>query len=309
MPFPALLLTAGLGTRLDPLTRVRAKPAVPLAGEPLARRIVQWLVHSGVTAITCNLHHLPHTLTAVLGDGADLGARIRYSWEQPALLGSAGGPRQALDIIGAEQFFLVNGDTLTDAPLDQIADAHARSGALVTMALTPNLAPSRYGGVLLDDGGCVVGFARRGPAAAGSFHFIGVQLAAADVFRPIPQGTVASTVGGIYDRLILNRPGSVRGIVVKASFLDVGTVNDYLRTSEALATGRLDRGARVHCAPSAQVMRTIVWDDVAIGEHALLDACIVTDGVVVPDGAAFTSAVLLNDDQGQLQAIPFSADR
>ena len=67
--------------------------------------------------MTLNLHHLPETVARVVGDGSDLGASVRYSWEQPAVLGSAGGPRQALDIIGADSFFVINGDTLTDLDL------------------------------------------------------------------------------------------------------------------------------------------------------------------------------------------------
>ena len=87
----ALLLTAGLGTRLRPLTYARAKPAVPVNGEPLVRRILKWLTGHGIRDVVLNLHHRPETIAAVTGDGADLGIRIRYSWEQP-VLGSAGGP-------------------------------------------------------------------------------------------------------------------------------------------------------------------------------------------------------------------------
>src|SRR5206468_1994480 len=76
----AIVLTAGLGTRLQPLTGVRAKPAIPVAGEPMIRRIVRWLASEGVTDLVLNLHHLPETLTSVVGDGADLGVRARYSW-------------------------------------------------------------------------------------------------------------------------------------------------------------------------------------------------------------------------------------
>ena len=72
---PALLLTAGLGTRLRPLSSVRAKPAVPVAGEPLVRRILGWLSSQGVRDVVLNLHHLPETICAVVGDGADLGVR------------------------------------------------------------------------------------------------------------------------------------------------------------------------------------------------------------------------------------------
>ena len=110
----AMILTAGLGTRLRPLTDVRAKPAIPVAGEPMVRRIARWLAAGGVTDIVLNLHHLPETIAAVVGDGSDLSVRVRYSWEQPVLLGAAGGPRHALAIVGADTFLLINGDTLTD---------------------------------------------------------------------------------------------------------------------------------------------------------------------------------------------------
>jgi NDP-sugar pyrophosphorylase family protein len=94
----ALVLTAGLGTRLQPLTYLRAKAAVPVNGETLARRAVRWLVSQGITDLVLNLHHHPESITASVGDGSDLGARVRYSWEQP-VLGSAGGPRHALPLL------------------------------------------------------------------------------------------------------------------------------------------------------------------------------------------------------------------
>ena len=293
---PALVLAAGLGVRLRPLTYVRAKPAIPVAGQPLVRRIVGWLAAHGVTDLVINLHHLPHTLTAVVGDGSDLGVHVRYSWESPQVLGSAGGPRQALPLLGAEQFLLVNGDTLTDVDLGRLAVAHASSGALVTLALAPGHDPQRYGGARLDDRGHVVGFAPRG-AAAGSFHFLGVQIASADAFRSVPADTPVNSIGGVYDRLIASRPGAICGLVVDAHFSDVGTVSDYWTTSEAMArTERLGdtvSGSRVYLDRSARVTRSILWDDVSVGTGAMLDECIVTDGVRVPPGSHYRRAVIV----------------
>src|SRR4051812_30294001 len=179
----------------------------------MIRRIIRWLVSQRVTDLVLNLHHRPETLTAIVGDGADLGARVRYSWEQPRVLGSAGGPRLALPLLAAETFFIVNGDTLTDVDLAGIASAHADSGARVTLALVPNEEFDRYGGVLLDDERRVTGFVRRGPAARGSYHFIGVQVAHASVFAPLVVGEPASSIGAVYDTLMAARPGSVRGVV------------------------------------------------------------------------------------------------
>lgn len=295
LPRHALLLTAGLGTRLRPLTLVRTKAAVPVAGVPLARRIAASLVACGVTDLVVNLHHLPETLTAVLGDGSDLGARIRYSWEQPVVLGSAGGPRQALPLVGAERFLIVNGDVLTDVDLPALADAHDSAGALVTLALVPNREPLRYGGVRLDEKRRVTGFVARGPAAAGSFHFVGPQLVEADAFRAVPAGQVMNSIGGLYNELMSARPGSIRGYVSNASYWDIGTVADYWSTWWAFADQQ-----------SGASGRSILWNDVQVAPGAVLDECIVTDRVRVPPGAQYRRMILVNNESGSLEAVPFS---
>jgi NDP-sugar pyrophosphorylase family protein len=305
----AIVLAAGLGTRLRPLTSVRAKPAIPVAGEPLIRRIVRQLARDGVQHLVVNLHHLPATLTAVLGDGSDLGARVRYSWEQPLVLGSAGGPRQALPIVGARTFFIVNGDTLANVDLGRLASAHAASGALVTMALMPNREPLRYGGVLLDDSCRVTGFVGRGSQASGSFHFVGVQVASADAFQPLPAGVPVNSVGQAYDRLLTTRPGCIRGVVADTTFRDIGTVADYLETSRAIEIAEdahpTSRPSAVD--PSARVVRSILWDEVEIGAGADLEHCIVTDRVRVPPGSRYREAILLAGPGRAPVAVPLEA--
>jgi NDP-sugar pyrophosphorylase family protein len=238
----ALVLAAGLGTRLRPLTDVCAKPAIPVAGEPLIRRIVRWLARQGVRDLVVNLHYLPQTVTAVLGDGSDLSVQVRYSWEQPQVLGSAGGPRLALDIIGDETFLIVNGDTLTDLSIRGLVDAHHRSDALVTLALVRNEAPDTYGGVTLADDGRVTGFVPRGPLANNSFHFIGVQIVHSDAFGQVTKGERAQSIGGIYDALIAARPGAIRGYVSGAEFWDIGTPEDLARTSAAIGAREAGQG-------------------------------------------------------------------
>lgn len=288
---PALLLTAGLGTRLRPLSAVRAKPAVPVAGEALARRILRWLAASGVEDVVLNLHHRPETVCAAVGDGSDLHLRVRYSWEDP-ILGSAGGPRRALPLLASERFFIVNGDTLTDVGLGHMAREHERSGALATLAVVPNRAPARYGGILVARDGAVTGFVGRGSETP-SWHFIGVQVAEAAAFASLPDNQPAEAFKNLYPELIRQRPGSIRALSTEASFMDIGTPADYLATALALARevghatppGAPLFGRRANIAPSARIVRTILWDDVEVGEGASLDECIVTDGVRVPPGA------------------------
>jgi mannose-1-phosphate guanylyltransferase len=311
----ALVLAAGLGTRLQPLTHARAKAAAPIDGEPLARRAIRWLVGHGVRDLVLNLHHKPESIAAAVGDGSDLGARVRYSWESP-VLGSAGGPRHALPLLLDSQpadaphhsrdaakaertFVLVNGDTLTDVDLPAMLAQHRASGARVTMALIPNPRPDKYGGVLLDAGHAVTGFTRRGSTET-NFHFIGPQVVEADVFESLPDGVPAESVNGVYPRLMAQRPGAVMGYVSAATFRDIGTPADLLQTSLDLAAadGRPDapwwgRNARVD--PSARIARSVLWDDVTIGADVTLTECIVADGVTIPDHASYTRCAIVRD--------------
>jgi mannose-1-phosphate guanylyltransferase len=253
---------------------------------PLIERVLRHLVSCGVRDAVINLHHLPESITGLVGDGRPWGVRIRYSWEQP-VLGSAGGPRHALPLLQSDPFLMVNADTLTDLDVDQFVAAHAAGGALVTLAVVPNPAPQRYGGVLVDGAGRVSGFTRAGDSRP-SFHFIGVQVASKVVFTSLPDGVPAESVSGIYLRLIERDPGAVRAEAVEASFHDIGTAGEYLATNFALAraeglpTVPAGRGARID--PGARLVRTIVWDDVRIGDGCTLTDCIVADRVTVPPG-------------------------
>jgi NDP-sugar pyrophosphorylase family protein len=286
MSLPALVLTAGLGTRMRPLSDVRAKPAMPVADEPLVCRILQRLASGGVARAVLNLHHLPHTITAAVGDGAFLGLQVRYSWENP-VLGSAGGPRRALPLLDADRFLIVNGDTLTDVDLSSVAREHERSSALVTLSVIPNPAPERYGGVVVDEAGCVTAFVPRGTPGP-SWHFVGVQVVEAAAFAGVSPDHPSESIAALYPALMRERPGSVRAFRTEAAFFDIGTPEDYLATSLAVAASErgehrlLGRGCRV--SPTARLSRTILWDHVTVGDDAVLTDCVVADGASVPDG-------------------------
>jgi len=296
---PALVLTAGLATRLRPLSLVRAKAALPVGGEPLVRRILRRLREGGVTRAVLNLHHLPHTLTSVVGDGSDLGLQVRYSWESP-VLGSAGGPRRALPLLGGSEstFLIVNGDTLTDVDINEVVAAHRRTGAMVTMAVIPNTEPEKYGGIVAGPDGVVTGVVARS-ASASSYHFVGVQVAEAEVFAGVPENTPYESVSALYPSLIGSHAGAVRVHVCDAEFLDIGTPDDYLRTCSLVGRreGTFGRtGARTRIHPAARVEDSVLWDDVEVGAGALLRQCIVTDGARVPEDTSWVGVILRRAD-------------
>jgi NDP-sugar pyrophosphorylase family protein len=296
----ALLLTAGLGTRLRPLTYARAKAAVPINGDALVRRVIRTLAASGIRDLVLNLHHQPASIAAIVGDGGDLGVSVRYSWEQP-VLGSAGGPRHALALVtdsDDEDFLIVNGDTLTDVDVWSLLARHRESGALVTMALIPNPRPEHYGGVTVDADGWITGFTRAAlpPSAdSASVHFIGVQVACARAFTALEDGIPAESVNALYPALIARNPRSIAAYVSRASFLDIGTPRDCLETSLALAEVEGARliGCRCEIGDAAVLVRCTVWDDVTVGGGARLYECVVADGVQIPAGAHFERCAIV----------------
>lgn len=291
---PCLLMAAGLGSRLDPLTRLRAKAAVPLAGRALIERVIDGLAEQGVSDVVINLHHRPETITALVGDGASRGVRVKYSWEA-RVLGSAGGPRHALGLLERDVFLIVNGDTLTDVPLEPLLAAHRRTNAAVTLAVIPNPSPRHYNGLEVTEG-WVTGARPRGTEAEGTWHFIGIQVVNASVFAALADNEPAETVHGVYRAIMGHGAGHIRAEPVDTPFLDVGTPHDYLRAALGVARGE-GRAVAIDAAPgavapSARLTDTVVWPGASVGEEAVLSQCIVAD-VDVPDGWHVSASILV----------------
>jgi NDP-sugar pyrophosphorylase family protein len=158
----------------------------------------------------------------------------------------------------------------------------------------------------------VTGFVRKGYTSSPSsreapvYHYVGVQFASAEAFRHLSDGEPVNSIGRVYDAWMAERPGAIRGFVSDASFADVGTASDYVRTSLECAAAesggvlRVGRGSVID--PRAHLTRTIVWDDVMIDAGCVLDDCIVTDHVRVPAGSVFRRQILINNGAGRLAA-------
>lgn len=291
--WPALVLTAGLATRLRPLSNIRAKAAMPVAGTPIITRILRWLRQAGIRHAVLNLHHKPETITAIVGDGSQLGLQVRYSWERE-VLGSAGGPRRALPLLDAERFFIINGDTLTDCDLQAVARTHLARRAGVTMAVVDGDV-ERYGGVIVDDDGRVRGFGKP-TGSARAEHFIGVQVANADVFQALSDGVRSETVKTLYPQLIASNPEAITTFHSNAEFLDVGSARDYLETVATIAAreGRpFDVGHDCRIAPDASIVRSVLWDRVTVGRGARVINSVVADDVTIEAGALVENQVLV----------------
>src|ERR1051325_3392906 len=124
----AMILAAGYGTRLWPLTIDRAKPAIPFMGRPLIGYVAEYLARHGFDDIVVNLHHRPESVRAALGDGSDFGVRFHYV-EEPVILGTSGAVENARHLLEGDAFVVVNGKIATDIDLGAALETHRRTRA------------------------------------------------------------------------------------------------------------------------------------------------------------------------------------
>jgi mannose-1-phosphate guanylyltransferase/phosphomannomutase len=232
----ALILAAGEGTRLRPLTLDRPKPMVPVGGKPVLEHLITWLRDYGVRDIAINLHHCPEVIPRYFGDGSSWGIRLAYSYER-TILGSAGAIKE-LESFLTETFLVVYGDVLTDLNLaDLVAfhrealwDAHA---PVVTLALYEVENPTECGIVELDERRRILRIVEK-PAAHevfGNLANAGVCVMEPDVMSFIRAGRFSDIAKDLLP-LLLERNLAIRGFLLDpATYLvDIGIPERYLQS-------------------------------------------------------------------------------
>jgi mannose-1-phosphate guanylyltransferase len=235
----ALVLAAGLGTRLRPLTESWPKPALPLLGQPLLRYALAVLRRAGVTGLGLNTHHLAESMARVAeAEAARAGMALSLSHE-PQIQGTGGGIRGLRRVVeDADTFIVWNGDALFTPELAPLVAEHRALRAVATLVLLPMPAGASYAAVELDTRGRVRRIAGRGPGGPGlvPWHFSGVHLLSPSVFSAIAPEGPEDINRDVYPRLMA-AGALVRGAVVEAAWSDVGTAERYLAAQGALLSG------------------------------------------------------------------------
>ena len=152
-----MILAAGFGTRLFPLTIDRTKPAIPFLGKPLVGYVAENVAKFGFRDFVVNLHHQPDSVIDALGDGSAFGINIAYSIEEPNILGTSGALDNARHLFDGEPVLIVNGKIITNIDIGTAAEAHRKSGAIATMVLKPNVKRERFTMIEIENG-FVTGF-------------------------------------------------------------------------------------------------------------------------------------------------------
>lgn len=190
-----MILAAGLGTRLRPLTERVPKPLVEVAGHPLIAYPITLLRAAGITEIIVNLHHLGELIRRTLGDGSAYGVTLSYSEESP-ILDTGGGIKRAEPFLRGDTFVVINADTVIDVSVKDVVAWHRRHGALATMVLRPDRDAERYGKIEIDAESRIRRFLGRPTKVdlpLSGFMFTGVHVFEPQVFDYMEEGCFSIT--------------------------------------------------------------------------------------------------------------------
>ena len=299
----AMILAAGEGTRLRPLTRALPKPMCPIVNTPLLTRTLKLLRAQGFSEIAVNLHYLPNVVRETLGDGAALGVHLRYS-DETTLMGTAGGVKRMEPFLSDAPFLLLYGDNLYDTDFTPLLEFHrekkAATNVLATIATFTAPNPSACGLVVTDEAGIVTRFQEKPPPEEvfTDQANAGVYVLEPEIFRLIPPDAICDFGRDIFPALLSVSPGRMAAMPLKGYLQDTGTVSAYRQANWDILEGVAGPGeSGIH--PGARVARSatlhgrnVLGDGVRIGEEALLYECILWENCIIEPGAALRGAIL-----------------
>lgn len=271
-----MLLCAGLGTRLRPLTNERPKPLVPLLGKPIGAYAIDQLASVGVRSLVANTFHLGAQVQPTLEPFARAHAMSLQTVHETELLGTGGGIRNALPLLGGEPFVVFNGDVLAAPELSRAIALHRASDARMTMILRDDPAADQLGAIEVDGDGRVVRILNEGPASdrpTRKCMFTGVYVLSPDIADDLPLNgcIIRHTL-----RRWLARGDRVSAIVDDGPWFDLGTIASYASVTFGLLDGSIAFAGISPAESRSRVRASSVASGVQLGAYSDL-----SEGVVV----------------------------
>jgi mannose-1-phosphate guanylyltransferase len=285
----AVILVGGEGKRLRPLTSTVQKPVVQLVDRPFMVYMLEWLRGHGIDDVIMSCGFLADSVREVLGDGSQLGLRLRFV-EEPEPRGTAGAVKLAEPLLG-ERFLMLNGDVLTDIDLGSQIAQHERTGARATLALVPVPDPSAYGLVLTDQGGVVRDFIEKpDPDQKVETNLIsaGAYVLEREILEMVPPDRNVSIEREVWPRLVGN---GLYGYSSEAYWLDIGTPERYLEGTFDIIEGNVETAVKARLGTNWLAIEPDAQVDGKAVPPAVLES-----GVSVAPGARVGSLVVLGRD-------------
>jgi len=282
----AMILAAGFGTRLRPLTEMKPKALMPVANKPILARNIEYLISHGITEIIVNAHHHHQQIVNYLREESSFGLNIEVKVELE-ILGTGGGIKNTEGFWDKEPFFVINSDILTDIDLASVYQLHQTSGALVTLVLH-DCEP--YNQVQVDDQWNITDIAKVN--MPGRYAFTGIHVIHPEVLSHVPQ-RIFSNIIECYRQLIrMGKP--VRACFVQGHYWrDIGSIQSYMEANRELAGNSFVIGPSCSLDPSIKLMDWgVIGENSRLEKNVALQRSVLWDGVTVKEGVKVVDAVV-----------------
>jgi len=292
----AIVLSAGYGTRLWPLTEDRTKPAIPILGKPLVGYVAEYLAGYGIDEIVVNLHHRPESVRRALGDGNRFGVKLHYV-EEPQILGTSGALDNTRAFFEHDTFIVVNGKIITDIDLSAALETHRSMNALATLVLLPNSRRERFSVVETENGRVrrFGGMPVDSGAAEAPLMFTGIHIMEPRILEYVPRGVFSDSVIDVYPQAMAN--GEILAAhVASGKWRELSTLKRYLDISVELlaeAGQSFIAGANAAISDSAAISDAVLWDNVDVGAGARVHRVVLADNVKINAGEVIENAVIV----------------
>ena len=314
MVLKAMVMAAGVGSRLDPLTQCVPKPLVPIANRPVMDILMEKFLELSITDVIANTHYLSDKIVEHYKNN-EMGINFKHVYEE-TLSGTAGGVKKCQFFFDeGEDFVVLSADGLSNADLQAGLKSHKKSGAIVSMGIKkiameeiPN-----FGVVVTDKKGFVTGFQEK-PAikdAKSDKINTGIYIFNYEIFNYIPKDTFYDFAKNVFPDL-LEKGIKINTFAVKEYWSDIGTIDQYLQSTHDVFVGKCkinhseiiktEGGAYIsgksYVAPSAQIIgNNTIGSGCIIGKNVILENCIIWDDVEIKDNVILQNCIVASHSE------------
>lgn len=305
----AMVMAAGMGSRLEPITLKLPKPLIPVMNRPLMDIILSQLHNIGVNEVISNTYYLANQIIDRYKSNK-LGIKFNYI-KETELSGTAGGVKKCQFFFDeGEDFIVISGDVLTTADIKEGIEIHKKSGAIATIGVkqVPHELVSHFGVVVTDEKGYITEFQEKPPLEEAKSNLIntGIYIFNYKIFDYIPEKTFYDFAKNVFPKLLTE--GQINTFKIAEYWNDIGTIGQYKQSIQDVFNGLckiehtpiIETNLGSYISETSRIPSTVrfmgnnvIGSNVKLGEYIMLDNCVVMDGAEVKTGSELSNCVIL----------------
>ena len=309
-----MVLAAGFGKRLQPLTRILPKPMFPVLGRPLLSHTFDLLRSANISEVAVNIHHLPDSIINYFEKEKPPHLNLHFSREE-RILGTAGGIKKMQGFLEDGSFILINSDIITDIALNQVIDFHKKNNSKLTLVVRQDISPEQYDSIEICEDGRIVHFvgasSKNIPEKTTRVMFTGIQIMEPEIFERIPAGQFCGTTEDIFPQMVQDGI-PIYGYIYDGYWKDMGNRESYLQVNadaldervslKGISPNELNNlfiippvlvGRNCHIAENSKIgPHSVIGPNCKIKSGAVVENSILWEGVTIGAGSIVKGSVI-----------------